>query len=101
MDSNQSTEEAVLVPKSESKGKAVDDASRAPAPAIAATKKFTVVRRVGWKKGIAITDFVLRVCAASAAFAAAVAAGQAEQVLPFFPQFLQFHAQYDDLPVIP
>ncbi|XP_062082530.1 casparian strip membrane protein 3-like [Humulus lupulus] len=101
MDSNQNTDEAVLVPKSRSKGKAVEDASPAPTPAVVSTKKVTVVvRRVGWKKGVAIFDFVLRLCAAAAAFAASVAAAQAEQILPFFTQFLQFHAQYNDLPTI-
>ncbi|KAM6595716.1 hypothetical protein CsatA_006240 [Cannabis sativa] len=107
MDSKQSSDEAVLIPKSRSKGKAVvDDASPAPAPApapaaaVVSNKKVTIARRVGWKKGIAIFDFVLRLCAAAAAFAASVAAAQAEEILPFFTQFLQFHAEYNDLPTL-
>ena len=100
MDSKQSNDETVLIPKTKSnKGKAVVDAS--PAPAAVGTTKATLVRRVGWKKGVAIFDFVLRLSAAAATFAAAAAVGQAEQVLPFFTQFLQFHAQYNDLPTLP
>ncbi|PON62945.1 Casparian strip membrane protein [Trema orientale] len=98
MDSKQNNDEAVLIPKNKSKGKAVVDAS--PAPAAVGTTKATLVRRVGWKKGVAIVDFVLRLGAAAAAFAAAAAVGQAEEVLPFFTQFLQFHAQYNDLPTL-
>ncbi|KAH1108955.1 hypothetical protein J1N35_012723 [Gossypium stocksii] len=48
------------------------------------------------KKGFAIGDFVLRLCALGAALGATVAMGNADQVLPFFTQFLQFEAQYDD-----
>lgn len=99
MDSKQSNDEAVLIPKTKSKGKAVlVDAS--PAPAAVRTTKATLVRRVGWRKGVAIFDFVLRLFAAGAAFGAAASVGQAEQVLPFFTQFLQFHAEYNDLPAL-
>ena len=99
MESKQSDDAAVLIPKSESKGKSPVDASPPPT-AVATTKKFALLRRVGWKKGMAIVDFVLRLGAASAAFSASTAVGQAEEVLPFFTQFLQFHVQYTDLPTL-
>lgn len=52
----------------------------------------------GLKKGIAITDFVLRLGAIAAALGAAATMGTADETLPFFTQFFQFEASYDDLP---
>ncbi|KAL2320239.1 hypothetical protein Fmac_029208 [Flemingia macrophylla] len=52
-----------------------------------------------WKKGVAITDFVLRLGAIGAAMGAAVSMGTNEEQLPFFTQFLQFHAQWSYFPV--
>ncbi|CAI0391408.1 unnamed protein product [Linum tenue] len=52
----------------------------------------------GYKKGIAIFDFLLRLGAIVAALAAAGTMGSSEQTLPFFTQFFQFRASYDDLP---
>ncbi|KAG4395963.1 hypothetical protein AAZX31_19G075000 [Glycine max] len=52
-----------------------------------------------WKKGIAVTDFVLRLGAIGAAMGSAVTMGTNEEQLPFFTQFLQFHAQWSDFPV--
>ncbi|KAI4318816.1 hypothetical protein MLD38_032481 [Melastoma candidum] len=52
----------------------------------------------GWKKGAAIFDFVLRLGAVVAALAAAATMGTSDQTLPFFTQFFQFQASYDDLP---
>lgn len=95
MESKQINDETVLIPKSKSKGKAVVADASSP---VVATPKATLPQRGKWKKGLAIVDFVLRLCAASAAFAAASTMGQTEQILPFFTQFFQFHAQYNDLP---
>ncbi|KAF3441622.1 hypothetical protein FNV43_RR15537 [Rhamnella rubrinervis] len=50
------------------------------------------------KKGVAIIDFVLRLGAIIAALAAAATMGTSDQSLPFFTQFFQFEASYDDLP---
>ncbi|KAJ1408471.1 Casparian strip membrane protein [Sesbania bispinosa] len=50
----------------------------------------------GWRKGLAILDFILRLSAIGAALSAAAIMGNNEQILPFFTQFLQFHAQWDD-----
>ncbi|MBA0577319.1 hypothetical protein Golob_024667 [Gossypium lobatum] len=68
------------------------------APLLNSSKAVSTVEHPnrGVKKGFAIGDFVLRLCALGAALGATVAMGNADQVLPFFTQFLQFEAQYDD-----
>ncbi|GFZ20222.1 uncharacterized protein family [Actinidia rufa] len=68
------------------------------APTIVATTKATVEAKGGWKRGVAIFDFILRLCAIAAALAATTTMGTTEQTLPFFTQFFQFQASYDDLP---
>lgn len=75
----------VAEPSSAAKGKAVILA--APVPA-----------KRGWKKGTAIIDFVLRLGAITAALAAAATMGTSDENLPFFTQFFQFEASYDDMP---
>ncbi|KAL8152939.1 hypothetical protein V2J09_010699 [Rumex salicifolius] len=52
----------------------------------------------GMKRGIAILDFVVRLGAITAVLAATISMGTTEQTLPFFTQFFQFQASYDDLP---
>ncbi|XP_004292551.1 PREDICTED: casparian strip membrane protein 1-like [Fragaria vesca subsp. vesca] len=52
----------------------------------------------GVKKGVAVLDFILRLGATAAALGATVAMASSEQTLPFFTQFFQFSAGYDDLP---
>ncbi|GAU39139.1 hypothetical protein TSUD_23180 [Trifolium subterraneum] len=52
-------------------------------------------RSGGWKKGIAIMDFILRLGAVAAALGAAATMGMSDQTLPFFTQFFQFEASYD------
>lgn len=54
--------------------------------------------RGGFKKGIAIFDFVLRIGAIVCVLAAAASMGTSDETLPFFTQFFQFQASYDDLP---
>ena len=49
----------------------------------------------GWKKGVAIMDFILRLGAIAAALGAAATMATADQTLPFFTQFFQFEASYD------
>uniref|UniRef100_A0A1J3JKH9 CASP-like protein n=1 Tax=Noccaea caerulescens TaxID=107243 RepID=A0A1J3JKH9_NOCCA len=56
------------------------------------------VSMAGWKRGVAIFDFVLRLIAAITAMAAAAKMATTEETLPFFTQFLQFQADYTDLP---
>ncbi|KAK7847452.1 casparian strip membrane protein 1 [Quercus suber] len=52
----------------------------------------------GWKRGVAIFDFLLRLGAIITALAAASTMGTSDETLPFFTQFFQFQASYDDLP---
>ncbi|XP_068658113.1 casparian strip membrane protein 3-like [Aristolochia californica] len=83
-------------PTTESRRKAAlgTAAVAAPAAAVVASKKM----RGGWKRGLAIFDFILRLAAIAATLAAATAMGTSDETLPFFTQFLQFQASYDDLP---
>ncbi|KAK1398612.1 Casparian strip membrane protein 1 [Heracleum sosnowskyi] len=97
MDSSQkSGEMAINITESKStKGKS---AAVAPATIVVATTKATETPKGGWKRGVGIFDFLLRICAIGAALAAAATMGTTDQTLPFFTQFLQFQASYDDLP---
>ncbi|KAI3683621.1 hypothetical protein L1987_84130 [Smallanthus sonchifolius] len=52
----------------------------------------------GWKRGVGIIDLILRVCAIAATLAAAAVMGTTSQNLPFFTQFFQFQASYDNFP---
>ncbi|CAN6577354.1 hypothetical protein C1H46_022528 [Malus baccata] len=52
----------------------------------------------GMKRGMAIIDLVLRSGAIVSALAAAATMGTSDQNLPFFTQFFQFEASYDDMP---
>ncbi|XP_061955829.1 casparian strip membrane protein 3 [Populus nigra] len=69
-------------------------AAKGTAPLIAASTHV----KGGYKKGLAIFDFVLRLGAVVTALAAAATMGTTDQTLPFFTQFFQFQASYDDLP---
>ncbi|KAL3654614.1 hypothetical protein CASFOL_001599 [Castilleja foliolosa] len=51
-----------------------------------------------FKRGVAIFDLILRISAATATLAATITMGTTQQTLPFFTQFFQFQANYDDLP---
>ncbi|KAK7345306.1 hypothetical protein VNO77_15907 [Canavalia gladiata] len=52
-------------------------------------------RPSGWKKGIAIMDFILRLGAIASALGAAATMATSDETLPFFTQFFQFEASYD------
>ncbi|XP_027083377.1 casparian strip membrane protein 3-like [Coffea eugenioides] len=86
-------ETAILIDSKSAKGKS----TAAPA-AITATTKATPYRKGGWKRGVAIFDFILRLCALIATLTATITMGTTDQTLPFFTQFFQFQASYDDLP---
>ncbi|KAI3447436.1 hypothetical protein Pfo_004101 [Paulownia fortunei] len=68
------------------------------APLLGAAAAVEHERAAGYKRGVAIFDLILRISAATAALAATIAMGTTEQTLPFFTQFFQFQASYDDLP---
>ncbi|KAK8651260.1 hypothetical protein V6N13_140869 [Hibiscus sabdariffa] len=55
-------------------------------------------QKSGVNKGLGIADFLLRLGAIAAALAAAATMGTSDETLPFFTQFFQFEASYDDLP---
>ncbi|KAM5573991.1 casparian strip membrane protein 1-like [Rosa sericea] len=65
---------------------------------LAADPKHDHDKGAGWKKGVAVLDFILRLGATAAALGAAVTMASSEQTLPFFTQFFQFSAGYDDMP---
>ncbi|KAL5739995.1 hypothetical protein ACOSP7_028877 [Xanthoceras sorbifolium] len=54
--------------------------------------------KAGYKKGLAIFDFILRLGAVISTLVAASTMGTSDETLPFFTQFFQFEASYDDLP---
>ncbi|KAL8039782.1 hypothetical protein ABFX02_10G058800 [Erythranthe guttata] len=71
--------------------------SKGKAPLLAEANQ--TARTAGsYRRGVAIFDLILRVSAATSALAATITMGTTEQTLPFFTQFFQFQASYDDLP---
>ncbi|KAK7392642.1 hypothetical protein VNO78_21086 [Psophocarpus tetragonolobus] len=52
-------------------------------------------RAGGWKKGVGIIDFILRLGAIASALGAAATMATSDETLPFFTQFFQFEASYD------
>ncbi|XP_059298188.1 casparian strip membrane protein 1 [Lycium ferocissimum] len=95
MEKSESTKIDVEETNKERKGKAPLLGTAAPVVAAAATTKLA---KGGAKRGIAIFDLILRIAAFASAIGAAVAMATTEETLPFFTQFFQFEASYDDLP---
>ncbi|KAF5206375.1 Casparian strip membrane protein [Thalictrum thalictroides] len=92
---------AINIPESstESKGKGVAAATPVVATTHTATKAIQLGKAPGgWKRGIAILDFVVRLFGIAAALTATTVMGTTDETLPFFTQFFQFQASYDDLP---
>lgn len=52
----------------------------------------------GWKRGLAVFDFFLRLLAISAFVAAAVSMGTDNEMLQFFTKDYQFYANFADFP---
>ncbi|KAJ4772427.1 Casparian strip membrane protein 1 [Rhynchospora pubera] len=52
----------------------------------------------GWRRGLAVFDFLLRILAFGPTLAAAISTGTSDETLSFFTQFFQFHANYADFP---
>ncbi|KAL3501437.1 hypothetical protein ACH5RR_035886 [Cinchona calisaya] len=52
--------------------------------------------RVKGSRGISIFDLILRIVAIVGTLGSAIAMGTTNQTLPFFNQFIQFQAQYND-----
>lgn len=78
----------------EAAGRSASSKGKAPSAVAAAP----LLRPAQWAKGLAIFDLIFRICAMVAALAAAAAMGTSEESLPFFTQFFQFQAGYDDIP---
>ncbi|XP_022756000.1 casparian strip membrane protein 2-like [Durio zibethinus] len=72
--------------------------AKGKAPLLVSSKAVVEEPKRGWKKGIAISDFLLRICAIGAALGATATMGTTDETLPFFTQFFQFQAQYNDIP---
>ncbi|EEF31863.1 casparian strip membrane protein 1 [Ricinus communis] len=71
--------------------------AKGKAPLIGASSS-SYEKKGGYKKGIAIFDFILRLGAVISALSAAATMGTSDETLPFFTQFFQFEAGYDDFP---
>ncbi|KAL5721178.1 hypothetical protein ACHQM5_013771 [Ranunculus cassubicifolius] len=71
-------------------------------PVVATSKAITTsTKGRSWRKRpAAVLDFILRIGAFGATLAAATVMGTADQTLPFFTQFFQFHADFSDLPAL-
>ncbi|KAL6629997.1 hypothetical protein ACP70R_029762 [Stipagrostis hirtigluma subsp. patula] len=54
----------------------------------------------GFRRCLAVVDFLLRVAALGPTLAAAISTGTADERLSVFTQFLQFHARFDDFPAL-
>lgn len=74
-------------------------AAKGKAPLIGLTSLSHAKGR-GYNKGFAICDFLLRLGAVISALSAAATMGTSDETLPFFTQFFQFEASYDDLPTL-
>lgn len=73
-------------------------AMKGSAPLIGMAKDHTTSDSGGYKRGLSIFDFLLRLAAIIASSVAAGTMFTSDETLPFFTQFLQFQAGYDDLP---
>ncbi|KAJ4885797.1 Casparian strip membrane protein 2 [Raphanus sativus] len=73
-------------------------AMKGSAPLIGMAKDHTTSDSGGYKRGLSIFDFFLRLAAIIASSVAAGTMFTSDETLPFFTQFLQFQAGYDDLP---
>ncbi|CAH8356736.1 unnamed protein product [Eruca vesicaria subsp. sativa] len=73
-------------------------AMKGSAPLIGEARDHTTSGSSGYKRGLSIFDFLLRLAAIIAASVAAGTMFTSDETLPFFTQFLQFQAGYDDLP---
>ncbi|XP_022954075.1 casparian strip membrane protein 1 [Cucurbita moschata] len=53
----------------------------------------------GVNRGLSILDFILRLAAIVGTLGSAIAMGTTNQTLPFVTQFIQFRAEYNDIPM--
>lgn len=69
-----------------------------PQPLEAGETSKRLTSTLGVTRGLSIVDLILRIIAAIGTLGSAVAMGTTNETLPFFTQFVQFSAQYNDLP---
>jgi len=98
MESAKEGEKTALKTKETNKGKVVTWAVPLSSES-SGSKEFVLITRPRWKKGDAIADFLLRLGATGAAIGSAIIMGNNDEQLPFFTQFLQFHAQWNQFPM--
>ncbi|XVF16659.1 hypothetical protein REPUB_Repub10bG0051100 [Reevesia pubescens] len=63
-----------------------------------AEKTSSSTSRSGVNKGVSLLDFIFRILAFIGTLGSAIAMVTTNETLPFFTRFLQFRAEYDDLP---
>lgn len=97
MGKSESTKIDIPETSKERKGKAPLLGAPAAAAATAATYKGGRLAGGRYKKGVAIFDLILRIATAAGALGSTVSMGTADETLPFFTQFFQFEASYDDI----
>ncbi|KAI3696869.1 hypothetical protein L6452_29460 [Arctium lappa] len=95
MDPASTTINVTETPK-ERKGKA--PLLSAPPASSGIKQMFQKGPKTGYKRGLAVFDVVLRLAGIATALGATIAMGSTDQTLPFFTQFFQFKAEFDDLP---
>ena len=102
MDSRKNNEVAAVTKpesKDSAKGKTVSWGAPVSTDLVSVSTKAVPLPGSRWRKGVAIIDFVLRLGVIGAAMGSAVLMGSNEEILPFFTQFLQFHAQWNEFPM--
>ncbi|XP_051149614.1 casparian strip membrane protein 1-like [Andrographis paniculata] len=88
MEKGEATTIEVAESRREQKGKA---------PLLGGAYSRAAAAATGRKRGVAVFDLIVRICAAAAALGATIAMGTADETLPFFTPFFQFEASYDDM----
>lgn len=78
---------------------AVPRSTTARVTPFAAFKAMTTGKR-GMKRGLAILDFILRLCAFATTLTAAITMGTTDETLPFVTEYFQFYANFSDLPAL-
>lgn len=91
--SNRKGKSSVIIEKSNSSKKTKNLYEK-----ITPTSKTLPHPQAKFKKGLAVFDLIFRLGAVAAALGATAVMGTVDQILPFFTQFFQFEAQYNDLP---
>ncbi|ONK57475.1 uncharacterized protein A4U43_C09F890 [Asparagus officinalis] len=75
-----------------------------PPPSTSRAPRFAFFRKAqrerGWRRGIALFGFILRLLAIGATLSATIAMATTDETLPFFTDHYQFYANFSDLPAL-